>query len=129
MPYKVIADHIRALTFALADGASFDNVGRGYILRRLLRRSVRYGRKLDLQGTFMYKLVDSVVTNMKDVYPYLIAKQEYIESLIKEEEELFLKTLDKGEKKLYELMDESLDNKISGADAFNYTILMDFHLN
>lgn len=66
----------------------------------------------------MYKLVDSVVTNMKDVYPYLIAKQEYIESLIKEEEELFLKTLDKGEKKLYELMDESLDNKISGADAF-----------
>lgn len=98
MPYKVIADHIRALTFALADGASFDNVGRGYILRRLLRRSVRYGRKLDLQGTFMYKLVDSVVTNMKDVYPYLIAKQEYIESLIKEEEELFLKTLDKGEK-------------------------------
>ena len=118
MPYKVIADHIRALTFALADGASFDNVGRGYILRRLLRRSVRYGRKLDLQGTFMYKLVDSVVTNMKDVYPYLIAKQEYIESLIKEEEELFLKTLDKGEKKLYELMDESLDNKISGADAF-----------
>ena len=118
MPYKVIADHIRGLTFALADGAYFDNVGRGYILRRLLRRSVRYGRKLGLNGTFMYKLVDSVVTNMKDVYPYLIEKQESVKKLIKQEEELFLKTLDKGEKKLYELMDESLDNKISGADAF-----------
>ena len=69
-----MADHIRALTFALADGASFDNVGRGYILRRLLRRSVRYGRKLGLTGTFMYKLVNSVVLNMKEVYPYLLEK-------------------------------------------------------
>jgi len=118
MPYKVLADHIRTLTFALADGASFENVGRGYILRRLLRRSVRYGRKLGLNGTFMYKLVNSVVSNMKSVYPYLTAKQEMVEKLIKQEEELFLKTLDKGEKKLFELMDESLDNKISGADVF-----------
>ena len=61
MPYKVIADHIRSITFALADGANFDNVGRGYILRRLLRRSVRYGKKLGLNEKFMYKLVDSVV--------------------------------------------------------------------
>ena len=118
MPYKVLADHIRALTFALSDGASFDNVGRGYILRRLLRRSVRYGRKLGLNGLFMYKLVDSVVLNMKDVYPYLLTKQVHVKALIMQEEELFLKTLDKGEKKLYELMDESLDNTISGMDAF-----------
>ena len=118
MPYKVIADHIRALTFALSDGATFDNVGRGYILRRLLRRSVRFGRKLGLNDKFMYKLVDSVVNNMKDVYPYLKEKKKLVKELIKEEEELFLKTLDKGEKKLYELMDESLDNKISGNDAF-----------
>ncbi len=118
MPYKVMADHIRALTFALADGASFDNVGRGYILRRLLRRSVRYGRKLGLTGTFMYKLVNSVVLNMKEVYPYLLEKQEMVEKLIKEEEELFLKTLDNGLKKLAEFMDESLDNTISGSDAF-----------
>lgn len=118
MPYKVIADHIRALTFALSDGATFDNVGRGYILRRLLRRSVRYGRKLGLNDKFMYKLVDSVVANMKDAYPYLIEKKKLVKDLIKEEEELFLKTLDKGEKKLYELMDESLTNKISGKDAF-----------
>lgn len=118
MPYKVLADHIRALTFAISDGANFDNVGRGYILRRLLRRSVRYGRKLGLNGTFMYKLVDVVVSNMKEVYPYLVGKQDQVKDLIKQEEELFLKTLDKGEKKLYELMDESLDNTISGNDAF-----------
>lgn len=118
MPYKVIADHIRALTFALADGAVFDNVGRGYILRRLLRRSVRYGRKIGLFKPFMYKLVDSVISNMDDVYPYLKDKKTLIKNLIKEEEELFLKTLDKGEKILYQMIDESLDNKISGRDAF-----------
>ncbi|MBP5684727.1 MAG: alanine--tRNA ligase, partial [Bacilli bacterium] len=118
MPFKVIADHIRTLTFALADGAVFENVGRGYILRRLLRRSVRYGRKLSLNETFMYKLVDSVIDNMVDVYPYLEEKRELIKILIKQEEELFSKTLNQGEKKLYELMDESLDNTISGVDAF-----------
>ena len=118
MPYKVIADHIRALTFALSDGANFDNVGRGYILRRLLRRSVRYGKKLGLNEPFMYKLVDSVVSNMKSVYPYLEDTKKMVKEKIKEEEDLFLKTLDKGEKILYQMMDESLDNKISGSDAF-----------
>ena len=118
MPFKVLADHIRALTFALADGATFENSGRGYILRRLLRRSVRYGKKLGLTGLFMYKLVDSVVSNMQDVYPYLKDKQPHIKALIMQEEELFNKTLVQGEKKLYEMMDESIDNTISGADAF-----------
>ena len=118
MAFKVLADHIRALTFALSDGATFENFGRGYILRRLLRRSVRYGRKLGLSGLFMYKLVDSVVNIMKDVYPYLEEKQAHVKALIMQEEELFGKTLIQGEKKLYELMDESLDNKISGMDAF-----------
>lgn len=118
MPFKVLADHIRALTFALADGATFENYGRGYILRRLLRRSVRYGRKLGLSGLFMYRLVDSVVNTMKGVYPYLEEKQAHVKALIMQEEELFGKTLAQGEKKLYELMDESIDNKISGIDAF-----------
>lgn len=118
MPFKVLADHIRALTFALADGAIFENVGRGYILRRLLRRSVRYGHKLGLTGLFMYKLVDSVVLNMKEFYPYLEEKQARIKTLIMQEEELFNKTLAQGEKKLYELMDESIDNTISGYDVF-----------
>ena len=118
IPFKVIADHIRALTFALADGATFENYGRGYILRRLLRRSVRMGRKLGLNGLFIYKLVDSVIDIMKDVYPYLIEKQVIVKTRIMQEEELFGKTLVQGEKKLNELMDESLDNKISGSDAF-----------
>ena len=118
MPFKVLADHIRALTFALSDGATFENYGRGYILRRLLRRSVRMGRKLGLTGLFMYKLVDSVVKIMGDVYPYLKEKQPHVKALIMQEEELFGKTLVQGEKRLYELMDESLDNKISGMDAF-----------
>ena len=118
IPFKVLADHIRALTFALADGATFENYGRGYILRRLLRRSVRMGRKLGLTGLFVYKLVDSVIAIMKDVYPYLVEKQVIIKTRIMQEEELFGKTLIQGEKKLNELMDESLDNKISGSDAF-----------
>ena len=118
MPFKVMADHIRALTFALSDGATFENFGRGYILRRLLRRSVRYGRKLGLSGLFMYKLVDSVVSNMHDVYPYLKTKQAHVKALIMQEEELFNKTLLQGEKKLNELMNEASNKKISGADAF-----------
>ena len=118
MPFKVLSDHIRALTFALSDGATFENYGRGYILRRLLRRSVRFGKKLGLKGLFMYKLVDSVVNTMQDVYPYLKEKQPHVKALIMQEEELFGKTLNAGEKKLAELMDESLDNKISGVDAF-----------
>lgn len=118
MEFKVIADHIRALTFALADGATFENYGRGYILRRLLRRSVRMGRKLGLNGLFIYKLVDTVVRNMKDVYPYLNDKIVHVKALIMQEEELFGKTLKDGEKKLTELMAEASDKKISGADAF-----------
>ena len=118
MEFKVMADHIRALTFALADGATFENYGRGYILRRLLRRSVLMGRKLGLNGLFMYKLVDSVVNNMKDVYPYLKENLVRVKAQVMQEEELFGKTLVQGEKKLNELMDESLDTVISGADAF-----------
>ena len=118
MEFKVLADHIRALTFALADGATFENYGRGYILRRLLRRSVRMGRKLGLSGLFMYKLVDSVVKIMKDVYPYLEEKQVHVKARIMQEEELFNKTLVQGEKRLNELMDESIDNKIDGSEVF-----------
>ena len=113
MPFKVIADHIRSITFALADGASFSNVGRGYILRRLLRRSVRFGRKLGLDGLFMYKLVEVVVKTYKDVYPYLEKKEARVKALVMHEEELFNRTLKDGEKKLLEL----------------YMILMDSHMN
>lgn len=116
--FKVIADHIRAITFALADGASFDNVGRGYVLRRLLRRSVRLGKRLGFDGAFMYKIVPSVVEVMKEAYPYLVEKSSYVKTMIMDEENLFLKTLESGERKLKELVSESNDGTISGEDAF-----------
>lgn len=116
--FKIIADHIRAITFALADGAYFDNNGRGYVLRRLLRRSVRFGKNLGLEGPFLYKLVSEVVETMKDAYPYLTDKWAVVETLVLEEEKLFLKTLEAGERRLKELVHDSMDGTISGEDAF-----------
>lgn len=116
--YKVIADHIRAITFALADGAFFENVGRGYVLRRLLRRSVRFGKHLGLECPFMYKIVSDVVDVMKEAYPYLIEKRPIIEAIVLEEEKLFLKTLEAGERRLKELVKDSTDGTISGEEAF-----------
>ncbi len=115
---KIIADHIRAITFALADGAYFENIGRGYVLRRLLRRSVRFGKHLGLECPFMYKIVSDVVDVMKDAYPYLVEKRPHIEATVLEEEELFLKTLESGERRLKELVKESNDGSISGEEAF-----------
>lgn len=116
--YKIIADHIRAITFALADGACFENVGRGYVLRRLLRRSVRLGKQMGLTEPFMYKIVSDVVDVMKDAYPYLIARRPIVETLVLDEEQLFLKTLEAGERRLKELVKDSQDGTISGEDAF-----------
>ena len=87
MAFRVIADHIRTVTFALADGALFSNEGRGYVLRRVLRRAVRFGKKLKIEGAFMYKLVPVVYEIMQDFYPYLGEKLDYIAKLVKAEEE------------------------------------------
>ncbi len=116
--YKIIADHIRAITFALADGAFFDNVGRGYVLRRLLRRSVRFGKTLGFKEAFMYKIVSDVVDVMKGAYPYLVDRRSDVEALVLEEEKLFFRTLEAGEKRLRELVEESPNNYISGEEAF-----------
>ena len=116
--FKVIADHIRTITFALSDGAYFENTGRGYVLRRLLRRSERFGRTLGMTEAFLYKLVDSVVETMKEAYPYIIEKKDEVKEQILEEEKLFLKTLTEGEKILKELVENSKDKKISGKDTF-----------
>ena len=116
--FKIIADHIRAITFALADGACFENVGRGYVLRRLLRRSVRMGRAIGIKDEFMYKIVSDVVDVMKDAYPYLVEERANVEALVLEEEKLFLKTLEAGERRLKELVEDSNDGYISGEDAF-----------
>ncbi len=116
--FKIIADHIRAITMALSDGAIFENSNRGYVLRRLLRRSVRSGRKLGINEPFMYKLVDTVVEIMKDSYPKLVDNKGNVKTLILEEENLFNNTLRAGERKLNELIKESKDGTISGYDAF-----------
>ena len=118
MEYKVIADHIRTLTFAISDGASFENFGRGYVLRRLLRRASRMGRKLNIGHTFMPILVDVVVDNYKEIYPELETNRNLIKELVQKEEELFQKTLLQGEKRLEEIFENSKNNVISGEDAF-----------
>lgn len=118
MPYRVIADHIRSVTFAIADGAVLSNEGRGYVLRRILRRAVRYGRKLNINGPFLYKMVDIVVDKYSDFYPYLINKAPLIKKIVKLEEDNFLKTLENGEKKLLSIIKDSKNKVISGSDAF-----------
>ena len=118
MPYKVIADHIRAVVMALSDGAIFENTGRGYVLRRLLRRSVRMGKKLGINDSFLYKLVDVVVDTMKDSYKELVDTKAVVKTQILQEEELFHNTLEAGERKLYQLISTSTDKTISGYDVF-----------
>lgn len=114
--FKIIADHLRTCTFALVDGASFSNEGRGYVLRRLLRRAVRHGNKIGIEGPFLAQLVDTVIEIMQDFYPYLLQKKDYIKDLITKEEIKFNQTLKDGEKKLEELYVKK--KAISGEDAF-----------
>jgi alanyl-tRNA synthetase len=94
--FRVIADHIRTLSFAIADGIIPSNEGRGYVLRRVLRRAVRYGRTLGFHGPFFFKLVDVVAKTMGDVFPELRSKQKAIKETIRREEEAFNRTLDEG---------------------------------
>jgi alanyl-tRNA synthetase len=115
--FRVVADHIRALSFAIADGIVPSNEGRGYVLRRILRRAVRYGRSLGFHEPFFFKLVDVVAKTMGGVFPEVRAKQKTIEETIRREEESFNKTLDKG----IELFESEITrdvSKISGALAF-----------
>ena len=118
MEFKVIADHIRTITFALSDGASFENYGRGYVLRRLLRRAVRMGRKLNIARSYMASLVDIVVDNYREIYPELEKNRSMVKELVTKEEELFQKTLLQGEKRLEEIFANSKNNIINGEDAF-----------
>src|SRR5438270_931917 len=115
--FRVIADHIRTLSFAIADGIIPSNEGRGYVLRRILRRAVRYGRSLDFHEPFFFKLVDVVAKTMGDVFPEVRAKQKTMQETIRREEEAFNRTLDKG----IELFERELAQErltISAAFAF-----------
>ena len=94
--FRVIADHIRALSFAIADGIIPSNEGRGYVLRRILRRAVRYGRTLGLHEPFFFKLVDVLARTMGDVFPEIVTQQSQVKGTIRREEEAFNKTLDVG---------------------------------
>ncbi len=94
--FRVIADHIRTLSFAIADGIQPGNNDRNYVLRRILRRAVRYGRTLGFKEPFFYKLVDVLAENMGDVFPEIRAKKKHVQEVIQREEESFNKTLDSG---------------------------------
>ncbi len=116
MAYRVIADHIRTCTFALSDGATFSNEGRGYVLRRILRRAMRYGRKIGIYQPFLYTLVDVVVDIMHDFYPYLLDKKANVKKMIEAEEKRFLKTLTAGEQLLRKYLENN--EQLSGSDCF-----------
>ncbi|SHE66456.1 alanyl-tRNA synthetase [Thermoanaerobacter uzonensis DSM 18761] len=93
---RVITDHIRGITFMISDGILPSNEGRGYVLRRLLRRAARHGKLLGINDTFLYKVVDSVVENYGEAYPEIIERKDYIKRIIKLEEERFKETIDQG---------------------------------
>ncbi|MBQ1307921.1 MAG: alanine--tRNA ligase, partial [Erysipelotrichaceae bacterium] len=118
MAYRVIADHIRTCVFALSDGATFSNEGRGYVLRRVLRRAMRYGRNIGIEKPFLYEIVDTVCENMKDFYPYLMDKKGFVKKLILKEEESFLLTLSNGEKLLSEELKKAENGILSGEVIF-----------
>ena len=119
MAYKVIADHVRSTVFALSDGATFSNEGRGYVLRRILRRAVRYAKKLGVKEPLLYKLVPACIETMKVFYPYLLEQEEIVTKQIKLEEEKFLSTLESGEKRLLDYIKSNEESKvITGEVAF-----------
>lgn len=118
---KVIADHVRTIVFAVGDGALPSNEGRGYVLRRLLRRAVRYGRKLGIKRPFLYELTSIVAEIMKDYYPEPVKKQDFIERVIQNEEEKFLETLTDGLHILERVMNKAKTEgkqEITGQEAF-----------
>ena len=123
MAYRVVADHVRTLSFALADGGVPNNVGRGYVLRRILRRGARYARKkLGVQiGSFFSSLVPTVVEQLSDVFPELKNRTEDIKEILNEEEESFARTLDRGERLFEQYATKTLNSSsktLSGQDIW-----------
>ncbi|MBU9672856.1 alanine--tRNA ligase [Planococcus sp. CP5-4] len=121
MAFKVIADHVRTVAFAIGDGALPSNEGRGYVLRRLLRRAVRYSKKLGIEKPFMYQLVPVVGEIMQSFYPEVKDKEDFIVRVMKLEEERFLETLHDGLEILYTVVKKQKQaghNAIPGEDVF-----------
>lgn len=121
MSFKVIADHIRALSFAIGDGALPGNEGRGYVLRRLLRRASMHGQRLGITEPFLYRLVETVGHIMESYYPEILEKRAFIEKIVKSEEESFARTIHTGSQFAEQLMDKlTKEGKtvIDGSDIF-----------
>ena len=118
--FHVIADHLRSLSFAIADGAQPSNVERGYVLRKILRRAVRYGRQLGMEEPFLAKILPRLVETMGDDYPELVASQDRIAEIVTIEEESFLRTLRRGGNLLGQIIADAQaqTRRISGDDAF-----------
>ena len=114
---KVIGDHVRSVVHMISDGITASNVGRGYILRRLIRRVVRHGRLLGIEGAFINEVAESAITLCESAYPDLRERESVIKSELEREEAQFLKTLERGEKLLAEIL-ERKPKQISGDDAF-----------
>ncbi|WP_297887838.1 alanine--tRNA ligase [Sulfurihydrogenibium sp.] len=118
---RVIADHLRAITFLISDGVLPSNEGRGYVLRRILRRALRYGKNLGIDKPFLYEGVDVVIEKMKNPYPELVPNRNYIKKITKSEEEKFIKTLRRSMDILYQMIDNAKKEgrkTLSGEEAF-----------
>ena len=118
VPFQVIADHIRMLSFSIADGGLPGNEGRGYVLRRILRRAARFGRMLDQHNPFIYNLVESLGTIMGDIFPEVVEKRSHIEKVIKAEESSFNDTLDRGLNHFDKMLKNISGKVIDGKEAF-----------
>ncbi|HGY56383.1 MAG TPA: alanine--tRNA ligase [Caldithrix abyssi] len=119
--FHVIADHVRMLTFSITDGGLPSNEGRGYVMRRILRRAARYGRKLNVSEPFIYKIVPKLVETMGEAYPELKERQQHVMKVIRAEEEHFNRTLDRGLEIFERIKNDLKENKqivIPGADVF-----------
>ena len=115
---RVISDHLRAVDFLIADGVLPDKEGRGYVLRKIMRRAMRFGKKLGAKEPFLHKFIDSVNTTMGDVYPELVQNRDMIVNIVKNEENQFFETLEDGLKILNELFEKSSNKIIDGKQAF-----------
>ncbi len=115
---RVITDHIRSVTFLIGDGVMPSNEGRGYVLRRLLRRAARHGRILGIRGTFLSDLCETVIKENQQAYPELAQKQSFIKKMIQVEEENFAKTIDQGLELLNDMIAKADDSVLSGEAAF-----------
>ncbi len=115
---RVITDHIRSTTFMVGDGVTASNTGRGYVLRRLLRRAARHGRLLGITEPFLYQVADTVIDENKCAYPELDEKRDYIKKLIRNEEEAFAKTIDSGMDVLNKMLADAKGGILSGSDVF-----------